>query len=284
MEEPIAVEVTVTLAADGSTGIRMSDTDRPSDALRAAASGSSGLLRASSGRPNRSSVRRAALPRLASVPLRLAPGSFSRVGTGSWQRHRSRRPDGCPCDSPGGVAILVRCTETGSPRCGWRVAEADVATGVIALGGRTGLFRTPGSSPLRRPLGHRSSCSPCWGSSPGSPSCSLSPCRSPAQSFTSTSHDLRLVSPSGTWNRRGRNVRGAGPAPAIATGRPHRRHPGHLDAADGSVRSRGGLHGVRGGDHKARRLALGRGFSEVLRPMPDPGRRPRAPGPVRVAA
>ena len=38
MEEPMTVEVTVTVAPDGSTAIRLSETDRPTDALRAAAS------------------------------------------------------------------------------------------------------------------------------------------------------------------------------------------------------------------------------------------------------
>jgi hypothetical protein len=36
MEEPMTAEVTVTLG-DGSTGIRLSDTDRPVEVLRAAA-------------------------------------------------------------------------------------------------------------------------------------------------------------------------------------------------------------------------------------------------------
>jgi hypothetical protein len=38
MEGPNTFEVTVSLAADGTTGIQLSDTDRPGDALRAAAS------------------------------------------------------------------------------------------------------------------------------------------------------------------------------------------------------------------------------------------------------
>jgi hypothetical protein len=38
MEEPKAFEVTVTLAADGTTAIQLSETDRPGDALREAAS------------------------------------------------------------------------------------------------------------------------------------------------------------------------------------------------------------------------------------------------------
>jgi hypothetical protein len=38
MEEPTRFEVTVALAVDGTTGIRFSDTDRPADSLRAAAS------------------------------------------------------------------------------------------------------------------------------------------------------------------------------------------------------------------------------------------------------
>src|SRR5947209_6896936 len=38
MDEPTRFEVTVALAIDGTTGIRFSDTDRPADSLRAAAS------------------------------------------------------------------------------------------------------------------------------------------------------------------------------------------------------------------------------------------------------
>ena len=38
VEEPKKFEVTVALAVDGTTGIQFSDTDRPVDSLRAAAS------------------------------------------------------------------------------------------------------------------------------------------------------------------------------------------------------------------------------------------------------
>lgn len=38
MEEPETFEVTVSLAADGTTAIQLSDTDRPGEVLRAAAS------------------------------------------------------------------------------------------------------------------------------------------------------------------------------------------------------------------------------------------------------
>lgn len=38
MEEPVGGEVTVTLGPDGNIGIRLSETDRPAQVLRAAAS------------------------------------------------------------------------------------------------------------------------------------------------------------------------------------------------------------------------------------------------------
>ena len=75
MEEPNTFHVTVTLANDGTTGIQLSDTDRPGDWLRAAASALERLA---------ASIEREEEP-IACATCGAAPAGIRAAPSGSWE-------------------------------------------------------------------------------------------------------------------------------------------------------------------------------------------------------
>lgn len=75
MEDTNAFQVTVTLAADGTTGIQLSDTDRPGDVLRAAASSLERLA---------ASIEREQEP-IVCATCGAAPAGIRAAPSGSWE-------------------------------------------------------------------------------------------------------------------------------------------------------------------------------------------------------